>query len=70
MKVLKKQVGGSHYTNMAIQPVEYIVKNDIPYREANIIKYASRHKLKNGAEDIKKVIHYAEMILEDYEKQK
>ena len=61
-----KQVGGTHY-QVPIQPIEYIVKNDIPYREGNVIKYVTRHKSKNGAEDIKKAIHYLEMILEDYE---
>ena len=61
----QKQVGGNHY-QMPIQPIEYIVKNDIPYREANVIKYVSRHKNKNGKEDILKAIHYLEMILEDY----
>ena len=45
-------------------PVEYISKKNLDFCEGNIIKYISRHKLKNGAEDIKKVIHYAELILE------
>ena len=45
-------------------PVENISKNNHDICEGNIIKYISRHKLKNGAEDIKKVIHYAELILE------
>lgn len=64
-KLERKQVGGSHY-QLAIEPIDYIVKNDIPYREANVIKYVTRHRSKNGAEDIKKAIHYLEMILEDY----
>lgn len=63
---LDKQVGGGHYKDMAIQPIEFIVKNNIPYREANVIKYTCRHASKNKAEDIKKAIHYLEMILEDY----
>ena len=61
---LKKQVGGNHYKEMAIQPIEFIVKNRIPFIEGNIIKYACRHREKNGAEDIKKIIHYAELLLE------
>jgi len=61
-----KQIGGDHY-QMPIQPIEFIVKNDIPYREANVIKYTVRHKNKNGKEDILKAIHYLEMILGDYE---
>lgn len=60
----KKQVGGNHYKEMAIQPIEFIVKNRIPFIEGNIIKYACRHRKKNGAEDIKKIIHYAELLLE------
>ena len=61
-----KQIGGDHY-HMAIEPIEFIVKNDIPYREANCIKYVVRHKKKGKAEDIKKAIHYLEMILKDYD---
>jgi len=45
------------------------VKNNIQYREGNAIKYIVRHASKNGAEDIKKAIHYLEMILEDYERE-
>jgi hypothetical protein len=62
--LLKRQVGGNHYMNFAIMPIEYISKNNLDFLEGNIIKYISRHKHKNGAEDIKKVIHYAELILE------
>jgi hypothetical protein len=60
-----RQVGGSHY-QLPIQPIDYIVKNDIPYREANIIKYVTRHQKKNGIEDLKKAMHYLEMLMEDY----
>lgn len=63
MSALKKQEGGKHY-NMPIQPIEYITKNKLPYIEGNIIKYATRHRNKNGAEDIKKIIHYCELLLE------
>lgn len=59
-----KQEGGSHYKDMKIQPIDFIVENEIKFREGNIIKYAARHENKNGAEDLKKVIHYAQMILE------
>ena len=59
-----KQIGGDHYKNCAIQPIDYIVKNNLDFLEGNIVKYITRHKTKNGIEDIKKVIHYAELILE------
>ena len=68
MTTLDKQEGGEHY-QLPLQPIEYIVKNNLPYREGNVIKYVTRHRSKNGAEDIKKAIHYLEMILEDYDEQ-
>lgn len=58
------QVGGNHYKDMAVQPAEYNQRNKLNWCEANIVKYASRHKHKNGAEDIKKIIHYANLLLE------
>jgi len=66
-KSLDSQVGGNHYRNLKIQPAEYISANRLSFFEGNIIKYITRHKSKGGAEDIKKIIQYAEMILEfDY----
>ena len=64
MSTLNKQEGGDHYKDLAIQPVEYIVKNNLGYLEGNVIKYVTRHHKKNHAEDIKKAIHYLQMILE------
>ena len=63
MKPSQRQEGGEHY-NMPIQPVEFIMKNSIPYIEGNVVKYVCRHRLKNGAEDILKAIHYLELLLE------
>ena len=59
-----RQVGGNHYIDFKIMPIEYISKNKLDFLEGNIVKYVSRHRNKNGAEDIKKIIHYAELILE------
>ena len=64
MSALDTQEGGSHYKSLAIQPVEYITKNSIPYLEGNVIKYVTRHADKNGIEDIKKAIHYLQLIAE------
>ena len=64
MSAKETQVGGGHYKDMAIQPVEFIQKNGIPYLEGNVIKYIVRHKKKNGAEDIKKAIHYCQVLLQ------
>ena len=61
---MQTQVGGSHYKDMTIQPVEFIHKNGIGYMEGNVIKYVARHRYKNKAEDLKKAIHYLNIILE------
>ena len=58
------QIGGSHYKDMKIQPIDYIVENEIPYREANVIKYVSRYKSKNGLEDLQKARHYLDLLIE------
>lgn len=60
----RRQVGGDHY-QMAIQPIDYITKNQLGYIEGNIIKYVSRYKNKNGIEDLKKAQHYLEMLIEE-----
>ena len=67
MSAYKKQIGGSHYKDMAIQPSQFINKNKLLFAEGNAIKYICRHAHKGGKEDLKKAIHYIEMIIErDY----
>ena len=62
---LDKQVDGNHYKSMKIQPAEFINENKLLFAEGNAIKYICRHRSKG--KDIKKAIHYLEMILErDY----
>ena len=64
----ERQVGGDHYKSCKIQPVDYIVENNLTFLEGNVVKYITRHRRKGeGASDIEKVIHYCELILEkDY----
>tara|TARA_R110000796_G_scaffold117250_1_gene230010 strand:+ start:1316 stop:1525 length:210 start_codon:yes stop_codon:yes gene_type:complete len=63
MGALEKQEGGDHY-KIAIQPIVYITMNKLPFIDGCIVKYVSRHRTKNGAEDVKKIIHYCELLLE------
>ena len=64
---LDKQIGGKHYRNMKIQPAEFINENKLLFAEGNAIKYICRHNIKGKEEDVRKAIHYLEMILErDY----
>ena len=66
-KVYTKQIGGSHYKKMKIQPSEFVIANELLFPEGNVIKYICRHRYKNGKEDLEKAVHFIEMIIErDY----
>ena len=72
--VFDKQVGGNHYKDMKIQPVDYIFANDLNFAEGCVVKYTTRSAYKRKAgelagpkgaiEDLQKAIHYLEMQIE------
>ena len=63
-EALNQQIGGEHYKDCGIQPVEYINANKLDYFEGNVVKYITRHRTKGeGRKDIEKAIHYAQLIL-------
>ena len=64
IKASEVQVGGTHYKQMKLQPIDFIYENKIPYIEANVIKYICRHKYKNGLQDLEKAKHYIELLIE------
>ena len=50
-----KQVRGNHYKDCTIQPIDYIVDNNLGWCEGNIVKYVTRHNKKGeGQKDIEK----------------
>ena len=61
---LDTQVGGDHYKDCPIEPIQYIMANGLGYCEGNIVKYITRHAAKGGVEDIDKVIHYCQLLKE------
>ena len=66
---LVTQVGGSHYKDLPIQPVEFIARNGLSFIEGSIVKYVTRYKNKNGIEDLRKVAHFIELHYELLEKE-
>lgn len=58
------QVGGSHYKELRIQPLEFIVKNELDFLQGNVVKYVVRYKVKGGLEDLKKARHYLDLMIE------
>jgi len=49
---------------MAIQPIEFIFFNHLPYIEGCIVKYICRWREKGGVEDLEKIKHYVDMLIE------
>jgi hypothetical protein len=64
MESLKEQIGGNHYKNLKIQPIEYIHANGLGYFEGNVIKYTTRWKSKDGVSDLRKARHYLDLLIE------
>ena len=60
---LQSQVGGTHYKDLKIQPIEFIHANNIPFCEANAIKYLCRWRQKNGRQDLEKARHYIDLLI-------
>jgi hypothetical protein len=63
-KALDKQVDGSHYKDLPIQPAEYIHANAMGYFEGNVVKYVSRWRKKGGVADLEKAKHYIDLLIE------
>ena len=59
-----RQVGGDHYKNLNVQPIDFIEGNNLGWCEGNAIKYITRHHLKGGEQDIDKAIHYLQLLKE------
>ena len=62
MEIIKTE--REHYECLKVQPITLIIKADLSFIQGNIIKCISRYKNKNGADDIKKCIHYAQLAIE------
>ena len=71
MSAYDKQIGGTHYRKMKIQPSEFVIENKLLFPEGNVIKYICRHPYKGGKEDLEKAKHFIDMVIErDYGEEK
>ena len=64
MSALDTQVSGGHYKSLAIQPIQYIHANGIPFAEGSVIKYVTRWRSKGGIADLEKAKHFLELLIE------
>ena len=62
--MIKENVSPAYYARYDIEPISFIMRNQIPFAEGSVIKYVLRHDMKGGKEDIDKAIRYLEMIKE------
>lgn len=69
LPALETQIGGSHYKDMAIQPMTYSMANGLDACQHTIVKYVSRFRQKNGIEDLEKAKHCIDLLIE-FEKAK
>lgn len=61
---LDEQQGGDHYKRWEIQPITFIHENNIGFIRGNVIKYIMRYDQKNGREDLEKIKHYVDLLIE------
>lgn len=52
-----------HYTAGGIETIDYIEAKELGFHEANVVKYVSRWRMKNGIEDLKKARWYLERLI-------
>ena len=66
MSALGKQIGGNHYRDGGIQPVQFIEANGLGFLEGCCIKRLTRHNREGGKgrQDIEKAIHELQLILQ------
>ena len=70
MSAYDTQVAGSHYSKLAIQPMQYSMANKLDACQHTAIKYITRFRDKGGVEDLKKAKHVIDMLIEAEELEK
>lgn len=63
-KASQLQIGGEHYRKLKIQPVQYSHANSLPFIEGSIVKYITRWREKGGIQDLRKIQHFVDLLIE------
>lgn len=67
----KIQIGGDHYKKCKIQPIDYIFANGLDFFQGSIVKYITRFRDKGGKQDLLKIKHYVDLLIElEYSEEK
>ena len=64
MSAYDRQVAGTHYQGLAIQPMQYSMANHLDACQHTAIKYITRFRDKGGVQDLEKAKHCIDMLIE------
>jgi hypothetical protein len=66
MSALDEQIGGNHYKNFEIQPIEFIMKNRLSFLQGSVIKRICRYNTPTGGgfKDLEKIKHEIDLLIE------
>ena len=64
--ILSRQVGGTHYKK-GVQPWTIALDWGLDPWSHNVVKYILRFPYKGGVEDLKKIKHYLDYLIENYD---
>ena len=66
LSALDHQVGGTHYKDCKIQPIEYITANELGFLAGCIVKRLTRYNRPTGKgfQDLEKCQHEIELLIE------
>ena len=53
-----------HYSNLPMEPWDFIQQNKLDFFEGNVVKYICRWRHKGGVTDLQKAITYIEKLIE------
>ena len=57
-----------HYHKCKIEPIDYILANNLGFCEGNVVKYITRYKDKGGVDDLRKIKVYVDYLIDELDK--
>jgi hypothetical protein len=68
---LDVQIGGSHYKDFKIQPVEYTMFNKLNFLQGSVIKRITRynHTTGKGVQDLEKIKHECDLLIKFFKEE-
>lgn len=64
---MKDNVNHPAHYNQGIEVIDFVESHKMGFHEANVVKYVTRYKYKNGLEDLKKAQWYLNRLISNME---